>query len=290
MGSKIAGLVKEPFVHFLLLGGLIFAAYAWANRGQQQEDRIVIDQASLDHLKKLWEVQWKRMPSDREVGVLVDRHVRQEVFYREALQLGLDRNDEIIRKRLSQKMEAVANDLGTLMRPPTEERLQAYFVQHPDLFRLPRAYAFRQVLFLPDEAGGKAAIEAALARLREGADIPADRRSMLSIANKWSLTSAPDLDNAFGGDFARALDALPVRQWSGPVRSGLGWHLVFIDERADARVPAYEDVKDYVAREYAYRAELDAQDRAYRELLGKYRVVITARDVPAAVRKTFDAE
>jgi peptidyl-prolyl cis-trans isomerase C len=280
-------LLREPFVHFLVLGALIFGAYAWLDgepAAQNNDNRIVIDQGELDHLTGLWKRQWKRDPAPSDVAAIIDRHLRQEIFYREALKMNLDHNDEIIKKRLAQKMEAIADDLSTLMRPPTNEQLREYYESHADFFKLPKAYAFKQVLFLPGEAKG---MEATLASMRGGAGVPRDRMNKLSVPVEWSLTSVRDIDNAFGGGFSAALDDLPVGEWSRPVQSGYGSHLVFIERKEEARVPDFEEVRDYVAREYEYRSVLEMQDQVYGELLDKYEVSITAEDVPAEIRAKF---
>jgi peptidyl-prolyl cis-trans isomerase C len=283
----IIRLAKEPFVHFLVLGALIFVAYAWLDGGRTAQDpnnRIVIDQGELDHLKNLWKLQWKRDPAPSDVAAIIDRHLRQEVFYREALKMNLDHNDGIIKKRLAQKMEAVADDLSKLTRPPTDEQLREYYESRQDFFTLPKAYAFKQILFLPDEKKG---MEATLVSLRQGATIPPDRLNKLSVPAAWSLTSVRDIENAFGGAFSEALDDLPVGAWSGPVRSGYGWHLVFIQNKEQARVPDFEEVRDYVAREYEYRSALETQDQVYKDLLQKYEVSITAGDVPDKIKAEF---
>jgi PPIC-type PPIASE domain len=280
-------LLREPFVHFLALGAVIFGAYAWLDgepETQNSENRIVIDQGELDHLTGLWKLQWKRDPAPSDVAAIIDRHLRQEIFYREALKMNLDHNDEIIKKRLAQKMEAIADDLSTLMRPPTDEQLRDYYESRTDFFKLPKAYAFKQVLFLPGEAKG---MEATLVSMRRGADVPRDRMNKLSVPVEWSLTSVEDIDNAFGGGFSEALDDLPVGEWSGPVQSGYGSHLVFIKRKDESRVPDFEKVRDYVAREYEYRSVLETQDQVYRKLLDKYEVSITAEDVPAEIRAEF---
>lgn len=280
-------LLREPFVHFLALGALIFGVYAWLNGGQatqDNDDRIVIDQGELDHLKSLWKLQWKRDPEPSDVAAIIDRHLRQEVFYREALKMNLDHNDGIIKKRLAQKMEAIADDLSTLMRPPTDEQLREYYESRADFFKLPKAYAFKQILFLPDETKG---MEATLVSMRQGADVPRDRMNKLSVPVEWSLTSVGDIENAFGGEFSGALDNLPLGEWSGPVQSGYGSHLVFVEQKEEPRVPDFEDVRDYVAREYEYRSVLETQDQVYRELLDKYEVRITAEDVPAEIMAEF---
>jgi peptidyl-prolyl cis-trans isomerase C len=280
-------LLREPFFHFLVLGALIFGAYAWLDGGrtaQNNDNRIVIDQGELDHLTGLWKLQWKRDPAPSDVVAIIDRHLRQEIFYREALKMNLDHNDGIIKKRLAQKMEAIADDLSTLVRPPTNEQLREYYESRADFFKLPKAYAFRQILFLPDETNG---IEATLVSMQQGADVPRDRMNKLSVPVEWSLTSIEDIDNAFGGGFSGALDDLPVGKWSGPVQSGYGSHLVFIERKEEARVPDFEEIRDYVAREYEYRSALETQDQVYGELLDKYEVSITAEDVPAEIRAKF---
>ncbi|MEW9838412.1 peptidyl-prolyl cis-trans isomerase [Mesorhizobium marinum] len=277
-------MLKEPLVHFLLAGGVLFAAYTWLNPAPAPggDSRIVLDQAQFDHLKNLWKAQWKRDPAPDDVKAIIDRYLRQEVFYREALRMGLDHNDDIIRKRMSQKMEAVASDLSTLMQPPTDEQLRAFFQEREDLFRLPQAYAFRQVLFLANEPQAEVKIKAVLASLRQGGTVPQDRRNKLALAEDWPLSSVQELDNAFGGGFAEALHDLPLGAWSGPVRSGYGWHLVRLERSQPPSLPDFEEVKDFVARQYEYYSVLDAQDRVYEELLAKYDVAITAGDVPAA--------
>jgi peptidyl-prolyl cis-trans isomerase C len=280
----LSRLLREPLLHFLVFGGLLFSAYfalgKYAAQATVSSNRIVIDQAQLDHLTELWKLQWKRDPRPSDVAAIIDRHLRQEVFYREALKMNLDRDDQIIRKRLAQKMEAVANDLSTLMKPPTEARLRDYFLSRSDFFTLPRSYAFNQVLFLDDEADAGVA---ALAALRQGAPIPPGRQNKLSLPVTWSVTPVDELANAFGGDFVSALDALPQGEWSGPVRSGYGWHLVYIEERREPTLPAFEDVRDYVAREYEYQSVLEAQDQVYRNLLANYEVIITAEAPSAGV-------
>ncbi len=280
-------IAREPLVHFIVLGGLLFAA--WSQVGPQEttepdDNVIVVDQTRLDHLKTLWKAQWKRDPAPEDVAAIVDRYLRQEVFYREALNMGLDKNDEIIRTRLSQKMEAVASDLSTLMQPPTDEQLRAFHKEHPDLFTLPPAFAFRQVLYLPSEAA-EDNLDVTLAALRSGGDVPPDRLRKLSVPSDWPLTPAQTVENSFGGGFAKALSDLPVGTWSGPVRSGIGQHLVLVSENQPARLAPFEDIRDFVARQYEYYSVLDAQKRMFHELLDKYEVRISAEGVPAAVMK-----
>lgn len=290
----LAKLLREPIVHFFGFGAVIFGAFFLQDSGdapvQASADEIVIDQAQVDHLTQLWKLRWKRDPAPDDLAAIIDRHLRQEVFYREALKLNLDHNDGIVRKRLAQKMEAVANDLSTLMKPATDERLRAYFHSREDFFTLPAAYAFRQVLLLEDEDNLDARVETLKGELNGGGAIPANRRSKLSVANDWSLTPINRLDNAFGRQFASSLEGLPKGEWAGPVRSGYGWHLVKVERHQPSTLPPFEEVREFVAREYEYQSVLQAQDQVYRNLLAKYEVNITADGIPANVREELSLQ
>jgi peptidyl-prolyl cis-trans isomerase C len=282
---------QGPVLHFVVLGALLFGAYAWVGPGREdrRDDRIVIDQAQLDHLEEMWRAQWRRDPAPDDVAAIIDRHLRQEVFYREALKRNLDHNDQIIKRRLAQKMEAVADDLSTLMQPPTEEQLRAFFGRRKDLFLQPRAFAFRQVLFLPEESEEGSRMKTLLVSLQRGAAVPPDRQNKAALRSDWPLTAAATLDNEFGPGFAEALENLPLGTWSGPVRSGYGWHLVLLHEKREPSLPAFEQVRDEVAAQREYYAALEAQDRLYAELLRSYTVSLTSADIPPEVRSRFPA-
>jgi hypothetical protein len=285
----LRNILREPLVHFVVAGGVLFAAWSWVapkEAAGPDDAVIVLDQARLDHLETLWKAQWKRDPAPEDVAAIVDRYLRQEVFYREALRMGLDRDDEIVRTRLAQKMEAVASDLGTLMQPPTDDDLRVFHASRADLFTLPPAFAFRQVLYLPSETGDDR-LGSTLAALRAGGDVPPDRRDKLAMPLDWPLTAAPTLENSFGGGFAAALAQLPVGQWSGPVRSGLGLHLVQVTESEPGRLAPFDEIRDFVAQQYEYYAVLDAQERMFRELLAKYDVRIEAAGVPEKVMRDY---
>lgn len=285
----MARLMKEPFVHFLLLGLLIFAAYAWLNRGETSQDKIVIDQPKLDHLHELWRIQWRRDPSEAETRALLKRYLRQEVFYREAVRMGLDRNDEIVRRRMAQKMEAVADDLDTLMRSPGDAELRAFYEAHVDQFTQPSSYALEQVLFLSDESDREAAQAALLTRLRAGDEIPVERANKLGVANVWDLLTESELDNAFGKGFSAALASLPQGEWAGPVQSGFGWHLVKVVRQQPAKVAPFEAVRADVEREFTYQNQLESQEQLYQELAKRYTLEIQATGISSAIRAELGA-
>jgi PPIC-type PPIASE domain len=280
-------LAREPLVHFLALGALIFAAWYWFNPPQPPMEEIVVDQRQLDHLIALWKAEWKHDPSPRDVQAIIDRHVRKEVFYREGLRLNLDRNEEIIKRRLAQKMEAVAGDVGSLMKPVTDDDLRQFMRAHPEIFSLPQSYAFRQVLFLPSE---REAALSTLGALRNGSAIPESEKDRMGVPNVWNETTAPDLANAFGDEFPAHLAELPLGRWAGPVESGYGLHLVHLDRRDAARLPTFESVRSYVRREYDYRAQLNAEQATFDTLRQRYRVRITAKGVPGETQTALASE
>ncbi|MDC3189102.1 peptidylprolyl isomerase [Pseudoalteromonas elyakovii] len=279
----IKKVVKDPLIHFIVIGAVLFWAYFSfvenSNTATDDDSHIVIDQQELDHLTSLWKLQWKKEPQTKDLKAIIDHYLRQEVFYREAMKLNLDHNDAIIRKRLAQKMEAVANDLSTLMSPPTDEVLKDYFQSNQSLFMLPPAVQFEQVLFLESEHNLEAEIAQVLTNLRRDQNIPATRSQKLSVSNSWELTAHNIIDNSFGKSFTKALNSAPLNTWFGPVDSGYGKHLVRVSHRQDATLPDLEHVKEYVAREYEYQSVLQAQEKIYRDLLENYTVTITA-DIP----------
>ncbi len=172
------------------------------------------------------------------------------------------------------------------MEPPTDDQLRKFHASRPDLFTLPPAYAFRQVLYLPAEARGDT-LKTELELLRAGESVPKDRLNKLSLPLDWPLTPAPELANAFGGNFAKALATLPEGEWAGPVRSGLGFHLVKVSEAKSGGLAPFDEIRDFVERQYEYYSVLDAQQKMFTELRDKYDIKFTARGVPEAVIKSY---
>ncbi len=282
-------IIREPLFHFVVLGGLLFSAWSWVGSStlaESNSDKIVIDQSRVNHLQTLWKAQWKRDPAPEDLVAIIDRYLRQEVFYREALNMGLDKDDYIIRTRLAQKMEAVASDLSSLMNPPTEAELREFHQQRADLFTLPAAMAFDQILFLPSEMESRES-EQLLEALQTGGKFPADRLNKLSVPSGWELTSVQVINNAFGRNFSETLSQVPVGEWVGPVRSGLGHHLVRVRENEPAHLTPFEEIEEYVAQQYEYYSVLGAQKEMFQELLEKYQVEINAKNVPEQVLQEY---
>lgn len=284
-------LLREPLLHFVLLGAALFAGYHFLNREPQAgPQQIVVSPGQIEHMVGTFARTWQRPPNDDEIKGLIDQYVREEVFAREAMKLGLDQDDVIIRRRLQQKMEFIADDFAAGIEP-TEEELAAYLAKHPDAFRQDQRVTFRQVYFNPDKRGEKLAADAAqmLADLKaKGAQAGSSELGDPSLLPP-ALANEPQrgIESSFGGEFAAALAKLPAGEWSGPVPSGLGTHLVFIERRTEGRVPALDEVRAQVQREWASERRTETNRKFLDELLKQYAVTI---EWPKADAKTAAAK
>jgi len=272
-------ILKEPLLHFLVLGaGLFIASGLMSKPGSgAAPGKIVVTVGQVEHLATGFAKTWQRLPTDAELKGLIDDWVRDEIATREAMALGLDKDDTVIRRRLRQKLEFVSDDIAA-QTEPTDADLNAYLQAHPDSFRVEPLFTFSQVYLDPAKHGGNLARDAArvLAQLRQAGgkgDISTLGDSLLL---ERTLQSAPKSEVAkqFGDQFAAALGGLAAGQWQGPVESGYGVHLVLVSERKEGRPPELADVRDVVRREWANARRLEGNARFYQELLKRYAVTI----------------
>ncbi|MGB8785313.1 MAG: peptidyl-prolyl cis-trans isomerase [Terriglobales bacterium] len=271
-------ILREPLLHFLLLGAVIFAAYSLVSKHTSSEPgKIVVTQGQLASMWEGFVRTRQREPNQEEWEGLIRQRVREEVYYREALALGLDKDDTIIRRRLQQKMEFVSDDVSAQTQP-TDAELNAYLQANPDSFRTADKFTFRQVFLNADKRGKNLKSDAAqlLAQLNPvggKADI-SQLGDAIMLEHQYDALPASEIANLFGEKFVKTLGGLPLAQWQGPVESAYGVHLVFVSERAGGRLPALADVHDAVRREWEEAGRLEAKDKFYRELLKQYRVTI----------------
>lgn len=274
-------LLKEPLIHFLLIGAVLFAGYRFLHpeRGPAVSSREI--QLSLDDLSQLavlFQSQWKRDPTPEEIERLVEQKVQSEVLYREALALGLEKNDEIVKRRMAQKMQFLAEDVAAAREPSLEE-LKAWHGQHPEIFALPKRLSFRHLYFSPDQRGTRARADAG-ALLPRLAGQPEDVRLPESSSDPFMFQEyyrdrAPDyLGKEFGPPFAAALQKLPEHSWQGPIESGFGWHLVYVDTVVPGRVPAFEEIETEVRTAWLAEQKAQAWEKSYREMRAKYTVLL----------------
>jgi hypothetical protein len=262
---------REPLLHFMLLGALLFWIYGALNRGALvAPDEILVDRARLESIAAQFQRTWLRPPTAEELQGLIDSWVREEVLYREGIAQGLDRDDPVVRRRVAQKLTAMA-DVQT-----SAEASQAWLDAHPDSYRIEPRYTLKQVYFDPGRHGARleAEVAAALAALAQGSAAALGDATLLPVL----LDAAPisEIERVFGQDFATAVAALPVGGWQGPVSSGYGIHLVEIRFREPGRAPALAEVRDTVERDLL-RARADQSAEAfYQPLRQRYNVRIEA--------------
>ena len=235
-------LLREPLGHFLLLGAAIFVAYSLVSKGASDAPgKIVITQGQIASMVEAFTLTWQRPPTSDEVRGLVRDRVREEIYYREAMALGLDKDDTVIRRRLRQKMEFVTDDVGARAQP-TDDELNAYLRTHSDNFRTEQKFTFRQLYLDPKKHGESIARDAAqlLAKLNQTAadtDIAAMGDPFLLDYN-FIAVPASEVAKQFGEKFATTLGGLSLGRWQGPIESAYGVHLV-VGERTHEQQHTY---------------------------------------------------
>jgi parvulin-like peptidyl-prolyl isomerase len=283
--------LSEPLVHFLLIGAVLFGIYSLAPSGRpasasSKEIRLTLDE--MAQLALLFQSQWRRPPTPQELDRMVENRVQQEILYREALAMGLDKDDEIVKRRMAQKMQFLAEDVAGAREPTTTE-LKSWFEKEGARFAQPPRLSFRHLYFSPDRRGVRAREDAAQA-LAQLAGQPVDAKIARSLADPFMLQEyyrdrAPDyLGKEFGPQFALAVAKLPPGSWQGPVESGFGWHLVFVDTVIPGRAPAFEEVEPEVKAAWLSEQKAQAWEKAYKAMRERYTVLLPAPPAEARPR------
>jgi hypothetical protein len=270
-------ILHEPLVHFFTLGALLFLFFQWTGGGSGTASKhIVITHAEIEHLAVTFARTWDRPPTEAELKGLIDDYVKEEIATREGISMGLDRDDVIIRRRLRQKLEFLSE--GETASPATDAELQTWMTNHPGTYRTEPKVAFRQVYVSAEKRGdaAKADAEKLLARLRSAGP----RASIDHMGDATMLPAeqplAPLFDTArvFGDDFAQRLTKLEVGQWTGPVESSFGLHLVLITDRVDAAQATLADARAAVERDFVADRKKKELQSLYDKLAEKYTVRI----------------
>jgi hypothetical protein len=273
-------------VHVLLIGALLFTLYGVLHRtAGAAPDQVVISAGQLASMREIFIRTRQRPPTSIEWDGMIRDRVREEVYYREALALGLDKDDAIIRRRLQQKMQFISAD-AVSEQEPTDGELQAYLLAHPEKFRVQPEYTFRQVYLDPSKHGSHLARDAGrlLGRLnRAGHDgsPAAQAGDPLPMPRSFVGVPASDVARQFGDTFAVTLGALALGRWEGPVSSAYGSHLVLLIERSAGGAATLTDVRDAVRREWEAARGDDANQKFYQELLQRYTVTVEDREPTA---------
>ena len=268
-------LLKDPLVHFLLIGAVLFALLRWqSDGGRENPQEILIAAEQVTQLRQATAVLQGREPTRAELEQLVEPAIREEVYYREALALGLDVEDDEVRRRLVEKMQYLTEDLVD-PEPASEEELRAFFDAAPERFLIPELVIFDQVFFSPSTRGDALAgdVEEALAALRDGAE-PADVGDRTPLQERFEDAPRERVAVLFGEGMTNAVFTLPPGDWSGPYQSDFGAHLVRVISRSVARQPTFDQVREQAREAFAADRRRTANERAYAEMRARYDVVV----------------
>ena len=268
-------------LHFLLLGAAIFAVYSQVSKHSAPPGEIVITQGKLENLVTGFTRTWQRPPSEEELKGLIRDYVREEVAYREALAMGLDRDDTIVRRRLRQKLEFLNDDLAAHVEP-TDVDLQTFLQSHPDKFKTETTFTFRHVYLNPQAHGltlsrDTARILTQLRQAGEAANVNSFGDPFI-MEHQFERIRLTEVKKMFGEQFASQLLAVRMGQWQGPVQSGYGSHLVFVSERTDGHLPMLAEIRSEVRLEWANAKRLESEDKLYQALVQRYTVRIEPRE------------
>ena len=258
---------KDPLIHFLVIGGLLFAFLSWMG-GEPPPEQIVISADRVAELSRSAALLQGRPPTEAELERLVEEAIREEVYYRRALALGLDVDDDEVRRRLIEKMAYVTENVADP--EPPEADLRAYFEQNAERFRIPELVTFDQVFFSPRMRGEsvQADAEAALAALQSGGD-PAVNGDSTPLAGRFDDADPDRVRVLFGEALTAAVFAAEPGDWIGPYESDFGWHLVRVSARSAARDPAFAEVEAQVRSDFA-AARLEQANQAAFDAMRAY--------------------
>jgi hypothetical protein len=287
-------ILREPLLHFILIGAAIYGAYAIYGAPQEEaqtdERRIVIDKEMVDGFKTLWKARWYREPTEQELNGLISNYIRETMYYQEAVSIGLDKDDPVTKRRMAQKLEFLTKDVAAL-KQPAEGELESYYKENMDAYRNPDLISFTHIFIDPDKRGDATLDDAdALLSDLKAVGAPdasiADKGDRFMLSNDFSEQSEQQITKAFGSGFTESLMQLQPGEWHGPVLSGYGTHLVYVSSLETASVPAFEEVREQVLRDWQEAQQEIVEQQFYEELKNRYEIVFEG--VPP-VTKTNEA-
>jgi hypothetical protein len=271
-------LIREPLIHFLLLGAVIFFI---AGRSRSiavpSGEKIVITQSQIESILVGFGRTWMRPPTREELQGLVNDYVRDEVLYREARTMGLDQDDVIVRRRMRQKFEFLVEDVAARTGPPTDQELEAYLRQHADKYSEEPSFSFEHIFLSREKRGASADAEATamLARLSDKGAINIEKLGdAFLLPSRFEKTSAGETARLFGEKFAKELNKTQLGTWAGPIESSYGLHLVRVNGRMPEVTPSLANVRESVLRDLLSDRRKQELDIQYEKLRARYTVVV----------------
>ncbi len=276
--ARFTHFLREPLVHFLVLGaGIFLLAALVGDSDQDQPDQIVVSVGQIDRLVETWQRTWQRPPTQVELEGLVEDHIREEILYREAIAMGLDRDDTIIHRRLRQKMEFLPQDLVEQVEP-TEEELRTYLRKNADAFQVEARLSFQHIYLNLERRGAAAETDARrlLADLKAngGPVEPLVLSDPILLPHDFQSLSVSEVARLFGQEFATRLNEIEPGSWTGPLISSYGLHLVQVGERLPERMPELWEVRKAVERDWEFMRRQEFDDQFFRSLKERYAIEV----------------
>jgi len=288
--QAVTDLARQPLVHFLVIGAAIAVLYAWlGDRDAVRPDRTIrITAANISRLQAEWRARWNRAPTPEELDGLIRAQTREAALYREALAMGLNEDDPVIRRVLVRKLEGIARDLVELSLSPTEQDLATYFEEHADRYQPPPLITFTHVFMDPDRRGERTlqdadAILAELQSQGRPAEGIEDLGDPFMLQRYYPEKTEQRIASLFGREFARSVFELPAGRWHGPVLSGYGTHLVYVDGLTEFPAPTLAEVEDRVRQDWVDGRREEITGQYFAQLLARYDVIVEreSADAPA---------
>ena len=270
---------KEPLLHFLIIGAMIFVLFSIVNKEETivSGKKVIVSAGDIERLSSNWSKKWNRLPTVAELQGLVKSFIREEVYYREALALGLDQNDTVLRRRLMQKMEFLSNDLAEL-NTPSETTLKNYFLDHRGKYELPPRISFTHIYFSLDKRGAKADADAKSVLSGLNALRAPDKGDRFMLQYDFAQETPFEVERLFGKGFAEQLFTLETNTWQGPIKSGYGLHLVRIIKKVDPGMPELALVIDKVRTDWMFQQRKKMNEEIYEKFKERYEIVV--EDLP----------
>jgi peptidyl-prolyl cis-trans isomerase C len=276
---RLKSILGEPLVHFLAAGFLLLSLGAAFDRARSPViNSLEVSAAAIEQLREVWTAQWGHPPDPAQMKGLIADYVRDEIFYREALASGLDKNDTIIHRRLIEKMEFLSQEFVSASEP-TETQLRKFFEQNASSFQVPARVSFLHIYFSSSRRGIATERDArkTLTRLLSSRKLPLRLESLgdaFMLQYEYSLQTRDQVKQVFGDQFAKNLFALEPGIWSGPIASSYGLHLVRVSNQTSSRIPDFNEVRGQVALGFANQQLRTASDSFYEAVRKRYRVKV----------------
>jgi len=270
---------RQPLIHFFVLGLAVFGLHAVLERKPAATDDdpylVEVSSAEIEWMHTIFNKQMGRRPTVQDLRGQVNQLIREQILSREAVAMGLDEGDIVVRRRLAQKMEFLFKDLSA-MTEPTEDDLRNYYTENRPKYGIPPQITFTQVYFSIDSRGADGAKQAAQALTKEGHD-PSQAPTFgdASILSPGcARCDVKEIRDRFGADFAEAVGNLEPGAWYGPIGSAYGYHSVYIQERQEAKLPNFRDIIDRVRNDWTFANQEENSRKVYEEIRSRYRVLV----------------